>query len=346
MGMCLKTCIFSVEILDKLLGSSSITIKTYAPTLAPAWESVLKVSSNGTFMHSRNYLEYHGDKFVDASVVVYWDGLPVGIFPSHRIEDEIYSHEGLTYGGLVIHRDLKTEAIVAVVKEILKHYFDLQVTRLYIKEIPSFYTTSSQEWMSYCMFLLGAEVFRSDLSFALQLPASYSAYTKGRKWGLNKARKADLRVEEVRDYQPFWTEVLMPNLWERHRVKPVHTVEEMQWLAENNAPFIRQFDVLEEGKVVAGMTVYETRTTVHAQYIAASPRGKELAALDLLVDRLVQKVFSHKAYFDLGTVNEGQGKRINKGLMAWKESFGAKPYVHQFYKVETDRFGALEAALS
>ncbi len=322
-----------------------ITVQPYSPALAPQWEEVLENAVNGTFMHSRRYMEYHGDRFLDASLLVYDGAIPAGVFPAHRVAGEVYSHQGLTYGGLVIHRDLKTESIITVLGEILKHYHDLQVNRLYIKAVPSFYGTSSLEWISYCMFLLEAEVYRSDLSFALPLPATYSQYTKGRKWALSKAKKAGLVLAEVNDFRPFWEEVLVPNLWERHGVKPIHSVEEIQWLAENNAPFIRQFDVLEEGKVVAGMTVYETQTTAHAQYISASPRGKNIAALDLLVDHLIHKIFSHKAYFDFGTVNVDHGKRINKGLMAWKESFGAKPYVHQFYRVETARFGVLEEVM-
>jgi hypothetical protein len=323
----------------------NIAVKAYTELLLQDWNQVIRQSTNGTLMHSRSYMEYHNDRFVDASLVVYLNGSPVAVFPAHQVEDEVYSHQGLTYGGLVIHQDLKTEHILAVLRELLKHYYHLRVTRVYIKAVPSFYGASSLEWMSYGMFLLGAEVYRTDLSFAVPLPVSTAQFTKGRKWALNKAFKTGLRIEEVNDFRPFWKEILVPNLWERHGVKPVHTVEEMQWLAENNAPFIRQFDVLEEGRVVAGMTVFETQTTAHAQYISASPRGKELAALDLLIDHLVRKVFSHKAYFDFGTVNEDEGRRVNKGLMDWKESFGAKPYVHPFYKVETDRFGLLEEAM-
>lgn len=322
-----------------------ISIEDYSPLLLQDWNQVIDQSVNGTFMHSRSYIDYHGDRFDDASLLIYRDDKPVGLFPSHRIADEIHSHQGLTYGGFILSQNLSMTGIIAVIKEVIRHYLEKGMKTLVIKDVPSFYGSSSLEWMSYCMFLLRAEPYRSDVSFALPLPASYSHYTKGRKWALSKAKKAGLSVEEVNDFRPFWEQVLVPNLRERHGVRPVHTVEEMQGLAENNAPFIRQFDVLEEGKVVAGMTVYETLTTAHAQYIAASPRGKEVAALDLLIDHLVHQVFSYKAYFDFGTVNEDQGKRINKGLMDWKESFGAKPYVHQFYKVETARFGLLEEAM-
>ena len=322
-----------------------ITIYPYSPAMAPVWEEVLSHSTNGTFMHSRGYMKYHENRFLDTSLLIYSDGFPVGVFPAHRIEDKVYSHEGLTYGGLVIHEELKTESIISVLKAVLKYYHDLQVSSLYIKALPSFYGTSSLEWLPYCMFLLGAEIYRTDLSFAIPLPASYSLYSKGRKWALNKARKTGLSIEEVNDFRPFWEQVLVPNLWERHGVRPVHTVEEIQGLAASNAPFIRQFDVLEEKELVAGMTVFETQTTAHVQYISSSPRGKELSALDLLIDHLVQKVFKHKIFFDFGIVNEREGRTINKGLMDWKESFGAKPYVHQFYMVDPGRFGVLDKVM-
>src|SRR5690606_36953700 len=135
--------------------------------------------------------------------------------------------------------------------------------------VPSFYHRSSTEWLSYVMFLLGAEIFRTDLSFAIPLPADFSLYSKGRKWGLNKAKRAVLSIREVQDFHPFWQEVLIPNLWERHGVSPVHCVEEIERLAINNIPYIRQFDVFEGDQLVAGMTVYDCSTTAHALKIAA-----------------------------------------------------------------------------
>ena len=319
-----------------------ICIKPYSPALLSDWEQVVEFAINGTFMHSRAFMEYHGERFKDASLVIYNDGHPVGIFPAHRVEDRIHSHQGLTYGGLILNPKLSMGGIIAVIKEVLRYYHELQIRKLNIKDVPSFYGSSSLEWMPYCMFLLKAENFRTDLSFAIPLPASPSRYSKGRKWGINKARKNGMSIRETRDFRPFWEEVLVPNLWERHRVKPVHTLEEIQFLAQNNHPYIRQFEVLEAGNILAGSTVFETKTTAHTQYLSANPRGKELGALDLLLDHLLVQVFPHKAFFDFGIVNENQGLTINKGLMEWKESFGAKPYVHQFYRVEPKWFGVLE----
>ena len=84
---------------------------------------------------------------------------------------------------------------------------------------------------------------------------------------------------------------------------------------------------------MAGATIYETATVAHVQYMAATPAGKRIEALGFLIHKLITEVFTDKRYFDLGTVNEEKGRKINKGLLKWKESFGAKPFVHQYYSI-------------
>src|SRR5690606_15787053 len=252
-----------------------ISIKDYSPLLLQDWDQVIAQSINGTFMHARSYMDYHGDKFDDTSVLVYRDDKPVGLFPSHRIADEIHSHQGLTYGGFILNQDLPMTGIIAVIKEVMRYYLEKGVKTLVIKDVPSFYGSSSLEWMPYCMFLLGADNFRTDLSFAIRLPIGPRTYTQGRKWRVNNAKRKGLTIKETQNFQPFWEEVLVPNLWERHRVMPVHTLEEIKRLAENNKPFIRQFEVLDEGEIVAGATIYVTKNAAHAQYLASNARGRK-----------------------------------------------------------------------
>src|SRR5690554_214239 len=127
-----------------------ICIKPYSPALLSDWEQVVQCAINGTFMHSRAFMEYHGERFKDASLVIYNDGHPVGIFPAHRVEDRIHSHQGLTYGGLILNPKLSMGGIIAVIKEVLRYYHELQIRKLNIKDVPSFYGSSSLEWMPYC----------------------------------------------------------------------------------------------------------------------------------------------------------------------------------------------------
>ena len=53
-------------------------------------------------------------------------------------------------------------------------------------------------------------------------------------------------------------------------------------------------------------------------------------------------VYKNKKFFDFGISNENEGKIINKGLLKWKESFGARAIVHDFYEVKTSNYYLLE----
>jgi hypothetical protein len=70
-----------------------------------------------------------------------------------------------------------------------------------------------------------------------------------------------------------------------------------------------------------------------------------LGGIDLLFHHLITEVFKNKPFFDFGTSNENQGKKLNNGLSYWKESFGASTIVQDFYEVETINFTKLENVL-
>jgi hypothetical protein len=56
-------------------------------------------------------------------------------------------------------------------------------------------------------------------------------------------------------------------------------------------------------------------------------------------------VFKEYDYFDFGSSNENNGRQINAGLLFWKESFGAKTVIQNFYQVETANFELLNTVL-
>ena len=46
-------------------------VKRYNQNLLKDWESLIHKSKNSHFFFSRNYLNYHADRFVDHSIIVY-----------------------------------------------------------------------------------------------------------------------------------------------------------------------------------------------------------------------------------------------------------------------------------
>jgi hypothetical protein len=287
-------------------------------------------------------MDYHKARFNDHSLMVYEDGKLVALLPAHinAEGDALYAHKGLTYSGVILSRDVYAADALRYFAAMLQALSERGIQTLYLKQMPHFYNEISGDEIEYAMFLLVAEVYRSDISLAIdyrhRLP-----YQQRRIRSIKKARKLDVAIREETDFAPFWNGILTPNLQARFGVNPVHSLEEITSLALNNPGHIRQFSAYVDGKILAGCTIFETPATAHAQYISANDEGRQNGTLDLLFDELINTHFAHKAYFDFGIVNEEEGRKINHGLLDWKEGFGARSYAQRFYKVETGAFGRL-----
>ena len=84
----------------------------YTAEKAAEWNQFVAQSKNGTFLFDRQYMDYHSDRFEDNSLMFYLEGRLYGVMPANRVGDVLYSHQGLTYGGLVM--DAKTTAALTV----------------------------------------------------------------------------------------------------------------------------------------------------------------------------------------------------------------------------------------
>jgi len=60
---------------------------------------------------------------------------------------------------------------------------------------------------------------------------------------------------------------------------------------------------------------------------------------------LITDVFKDQNFFDFGPSHEDNGKKINEGILFWKESFGAKTTVQDSYQLSTANYSLLENVL-
>ena len=77
-------------------------IRRYTPALANEWNQFVAASKNGTFLFDRRYMDYHADRFQDHSLLFYLGERLLAVLPAHQSGDTLCSHNGLTYGGLVM----------------------------------------------------------------------------------------------------------------------------------------------------------------------------------------------------------------------------------------------------
>lgn len=310
----------------------SYSVRTYTSDDFDLWNGFIAKAKNSTFLFHRNFMEYHKDRFEDFSLLIFDNKKLIAVLPANKVGEELHSHQGLTYGGIVINETIKLGEFVEVFESIyvfLKQHF----TKAVFKEMPKIYNKNFSDELLYVLFLKNARLVRRDTLSVIDYQSDFEISQK-RKYEIRKGKKHQLEIKETQDFSEFWSELLIPNLQERHNTKPVHSLEEITLLHKYFPENIKQFNVYFEEKIIAGATIFETDNVVHIQYISSNELRSKTGSLDYLFDFLITKYTTPKRYFDFGISNENNGRILNEGLLYWKESFGAKTVVQDFYELD------------
>lgn len=317
------------------------SIRQYTVEDYVIWNHFVSSAKNATFLFHRDFMEYHSDRFQDFSLLIFDDDKLISLLPANKVDTTLFSHQGLTYGGFVFDNKIKLGEVISITKAVLRFLNQNNITTFQLKLIPSIYNAFFSEEVEYAMFLANVKLIRRDCLSVIDLKKDFSV-TKTRKESIRRGEKNGLVIREEQKFDLFWNEILIPNLNKRHNAKPVHTIEEISLLQKKFPNNIRHFNVYFEDKIVAGTTVFITDTVAHPQYISGNEQRNELGSLDFLYNHLITEVFKDKNYFDFGISHEENGRKINEGLLFWKESFGAKTTVQDDYEVETSNYHLLE----
>ena len=337
----------------------------YTPEWRALWDEFVASSRNATFLFLRDYMDYHADRFIDASWIALKKGKPIALFPANVIESTLYSHQGLTYGGWLLppaHLDGADLLDIFTLATFI--WQEAGYREVIYKSIPYIYHRSPSQEEDYALFRLGAQLIRTDLSMAIDL-RNPIAFNKLRRRALAKTSQLPIRIREISAVgadnpkaalQPFHN-LLAQCLSDRHGATPVHTLSELTSLHLRFPSNIRFFIVetelsecedprgletastndnedprgLETASPDAAVCIFDTGLVAHAQYICTSQRGRELDLLTPLFHHLITETFADRRYFDFGTSNEDNGRRLNAGLLRQKASFGASGVAHNTF---------------
>ena len=305
-------------------------IVRYTVDKASEWNEFVSRSKNGTFLFDRRYMDYHSDRFGDHSLMVYRRGKLYALLPANVDGDTFFSHQGLTYGGLVMNERATAAEVILIFKMLNDRLLGEGLSRVVYKPTPWIYHQQPAEEDLYAIVeVCGATLTRSISSvISREHP---NPYYRIRQCGARSARQAGVTIEETTDFRPFWY-ILTGNLNTRYGLNPVHTVQEMELLHSRLPQHIRLFVAKMGQEVLGGTVLYITPQVVHSQYIAASPRGKQLHVLDLLFQEVIETSLSQHAFFDFGISTEKHGTYLNEPLIYQKEGFGARAVCYDWYE--------------
>ncbi|AFM03164.1 hypothetical protein Fleli_0703 [Bernardetia litoralis DSM 6794] len=332
------------------------------------WNLFIKNNSEGHFFFETDYLFYHKERFNDFSLMIYDKKkelicvLPacLGVVGKSLVETmaEIISHQGLTFGVFIFKDNLsfleKRKAFFSCLDFLKKNKF----TDLIIKPLPSYFQLDNQKDDSIHRLLndnlIESKILRVEANSMIFLPKNeidyqeinYQNYSTRKKRNLKKAYQSNLKIEETELATDFW-QIIEENLKLRHNLLPVHSVDEIQLLKDRfpkNIYFFVVKDIENHSEILACSVIFIYQSTIHLQYMAATKNGKQLNALDFLIDKLIknysiyfQNIDKNEfTYLSLGIseLRNNAENSINEGLFKWKEEFGANTFSHFVYQID------------
>ena len=310
-----------------------IRIEKYSMEMKDIWDKFVDSAKNPLFMHKRDYMDYHKDRFEDNSLLFYNDEKLVALLPISKQGSELISHGGLTYGGFILDYSTKQHTVNECASELVDYLRRNGYSKMVYKCIPHIYHLQPSEEDKYALFHSGftlKEVAAStvvDLNKPCKMP-------KGRKAQISRAKRDGVAIEKLSSKEEYENFILLENsvLKSRHDTVAVHTADELYMLHERFPENILLYGALLDGKMIAGTVVFVYDTVVHTQYMAADDVAREIGALDLVIKTVMDEFSGSKRWLDFGISTENHGKYLNQGLISQKEGFGGRTDVYECYE--------------
>ncbi|MEP0479249.1 MAG: hypothetical protein ABJD23_03490, partial [Nonlabens sp.] len=122
----------------------TLTLQQYHPDLKRVWNDFIDHSINGTFLLHRDFMDYHQDRFKDHSLMVFNEDSLICCIPAHMVKDSIYSHRGLSYGGLILNLE-GSSFIYDIVGSFLRYFKESAFAKAELQPPPLSYNAINIE---------------------------------------------------------------------------------------------------------------------------------------------------------------------------------------------------------
>ena len=319
--------------------TGGIKIITFTSLHETEWDEFIENSVNGTFLQCRKFLNYHGDRFVDCSLMLYREEELVCVCPACVINENgtkiFWSHKGSTFGGLVLAAaEYKAEKVIELIKS-LKSYLDEQnYAEVYLKITGHLFSVKEPDLLEYCLWHEGFEnlteistyVDLADCTDDLAANFNRTLRRYRNRWLDAGAEFSELKtIEEISAFY----QLLEDNLG-KHGASPIHTLDELIDLKFNRFPDEMVFyGTFLDNEMVAGCLLFKFIKTkaMHMQYVATSQDIKnDLPSPAAFTYYSMMNVTREHdfARISWGTSTFEQGRILNDTLIRFKERVGSR----------------------
>ena len=316
-----------------------LRVRKYTDEDEQTWDAFVNKSSvNGTFLQTRNFLNYHQEgKFNDHSLIIYSEKSVNDIHavvPACVIDDgtiSLVSHPGSTFGGFIIHRDrYQVQAVIDIVGVFKQYVTEYEFKSVILKITSDLFSAQKSDLLQYALFHSGYSQY-VELSAYIDLAAyenEISAnYNSLKRRQLKKSMNFNLAFRQLTNNDEIseFYDLLSTNLL-KFDTKPVHTLEELyDFVYHRLIDIVRFYGVYYENNLVAGCMcfIFDQTKTIHTQYLCSQQAGLDFVPMPFMYQELVKHVRELGFRFlSLGISTENKGVNLNMGLAQSKESIG------------------------
>ena len=150
-----------------------LKIKLYEPTQKLVWDNFLENCKNATFLFKRDFMDYHKSRFDDFSMMIYRGSKLIALVPGNIDLNNVHSHQGLTYGGILIHSDSKFIEYLEIFTEVLTFLKKKSINSFCVKQIPTIYNLNFNDELDYLSFITASENYRKDIISVINLQSDF-----------------------------------------------------------------------------------------------------------------------------------------------------------------------------
>ena len=144
---------------------AQLRIEKYTASHQNEWDRFVENSRNASFLFYRDFMEYHSNRFEDCSFLIYEAQRLRAIVPANRVEAQVFSHQGLTYGGIVFKNFEKVNRVQEISKAFFTHLENLEIEKFVVKLLPSKYNDFQSQAIDYVLFQHQAKLMRKRYEF-------------------------------------------------------------------------------------------------------------------------------------------------------------------------------------
>ena len=317
----------------------------YTDKYQERWDQfVLENSMNGTFLQTRNFLNYHPEgRFQDASILILQGSTIAAVIPACDIIEEekhcFFSHPGSTFGGIIVENDKYNISTMEELFPCLEDYLKIEgYEQAIMKGTSDIFSNNCNDLFDYYFFKNGWKRY-NELSLYINCETLaddiISGFTAGRRRDYRYSLKSEMIFKELEDdseIEEFY-KVLCNNL-KKYGVLPVHTLDELlEFKHDRLKEYVGFYGAYLGDKLLAGsMVFYFGQKVFHTQYLAMDNEYSNIFPMNFLDYHLIRTA-KEKGFdkFSFGISTEERGRILNTSLAQFKEGFGCDYCVNRSY---------------